>query len=340
MQGRRANIDLVCNQKNITEKISEYMVGLTYTDNSCDTSDSISIDLSDYDKKWMNKWFPEKGDVFGLSIKLSDWLKEGDDKLLKCGSFILDSFSFTGNPVVLKVEAAAYPTKSGFKYTKRTKTYENTTIKSIANEIARRYGISCVYEGNEIKVLKAEQSKQEDCNFLNELVKKFGLVMKIYRHKIIIYNEALYEAKKSVQTITPNDIESGWTWNTSTLGTYTGAVYSYTNNDSTYKLYVGDRSNRVLRIEESASSLYEAELITLARINEENKKETTMQLVMSPARPNIIATSCIDLKGFGKMDGKYFVETVTWTISNGCRQRLNLRKVTDRFTRKDVKANA
>ena len=57
-----------------------------------------------------------------------------------------------------------------------------------------------------------------------------------------------------------------------------------------------------------------------------------MSVTMTRANRKIIATSCVTIKGFGKLDGKYYVEKVTWDIGSGCKQKLDLRRVADRFT--------
>lgn len=186
-------------------------------------------------------------------------------------------------------------------------------------------------EGKAIE--KVEQSEKDDCSFYNELVKLYGFAMKIYKNKIVVFNEATYEKKKSVATLTEQNIEPNWSWNTKLCRTYTGAKYEYTNNDKnqTIKVEVGG-GNRILKVTDAASNASEAERITLAKINEANKGDTTMSVTMTRANRKIIATSCVTIKGFGKLDGKYYVEKVTWDIGSGCKQKLDLRRVADRFT--------
>ena len=184
-----------------------------------------------------------------------------------------------------------------------------------------------------LPIEKVEQSEKDDCSFYNELVKLYGFAMKIYKNKIVVFNEATYEKKKSVATLTEQNIEPNWSWNTKLCRTYTGAKYEYTNNDKnqTIKVEVGG-GNRILKVTDAASNASEAERITLAKINEANKGDTTMSVTMTRANRKIIATSCVTIKGFGKLDGKYYVEKVTWDIGSGCKQKLDLRRVADRFT--------
>ena len=339
---RKASPNVTYNGKNIDTKLAEYLQSFSYTDVSSGASDSLSLMINDRDRKWIKKWFPAKGDAMSANITMKNWSSEGDTQKLSCGSFVIDDFSFSGTPIRLKLEALAVPATSCFKETQRTKTYENTTLENIGKEVAKRAGIKLYYEAPKVSIEKVEQSEKDDCSFYNELVKKYGFAMKIYKNKIVVFNEVNYEKKKSVATLTEASIEPNWSWNTKLRKTYTGAKYEYTNNDKnkTYTVTVGSGS-RILKVTDAASSLAEAERITLAKINEANKSDTTMSVTMTKANRKIIATSCVTIKGFGKLDGKYYVEKVTWTIGgDALKQKLELRKVTERFTKANGGENA
>lgn len=341
MDPRKATASVSYNGKNIDTKLAEFLRSFSYTDVASGESDSISLVINDKDRKWIKSWFPSKGDSMAASITMKNWTKDGEKQELSCGQFIIDDFSFSGGPIQLKLEAIAIPANSGFKKTERTKTYENTTLENIANEVAKRAGIKCYYEAGKVSIEKVEQSEKDDCSFLNELVKLYGYAMKIYRNKIVIFSEATYEKKKSVATLTEENIEPNWSWNTTLDGKYTGAKYEYTNNDKnkTFRVTVGSGS-RILKVTDSASTLGEAEKITLAKLNEANKNDTTMSVTLTMANKKIIATSCVTIKGLGKLDGKYYVEKVSWDIGSGCKQKLELRKVQERFTKATSSANS
>ena len=88
------------------------------------------------------------------------------------------------------------------------------------------------------------------------------------------------------------------------------------------------------------STLAEAERITLAKLNDANKNDTTMSVTLTKANRKIIATACVTIKGLGKLDGKYYVDKVTWTLGgDSLKQKLELRKVQARFTSAKKLAN-
>lgn len=334
MKPRKAITSVDYNGKNIDIDLAEYLCSFGYKDVASGESDSLSLTINDKNRKWIKEWFPSKGDAMSASIIMENWLKEGDTQKLSCGLFTIDDFSFSGTPIQLKLEAVAIPADSGFKKTQRTKIYENTTLENIAVEVASRAGIQCYYEAGNVSIEKVEQSEKDDCSFLNELVKLYGYAMKVYKNKIVLFSEATYENKMSIATLTEEDIEPNWSWNTTLDDKYTGAKYEYTNNDKnkTFRVSVGSGS-QILKVTDSASTLTEAEKITLVKLNEANKNDTTMSVTLTMADTRIIATSCVTIKGLGKLDGKYYVESVTWEIGSGCRQKLELRKVQSRFTK-------
>jgi hypothetical protein len=56
-----------------------------------------------------------------------------------------------------------------------------------------------------------------------------------------------------------------------------------------------------------------------------------MSITMRSNR-KIIATSCVQINGLGKLNGKYFVEEVTHTLDDvGYKMKLTLRKVEQRI---------
>lgn len=337
MQGRKASVIITYNGKNVTTKLSEFLESFSYTDVASGESDSISIKLSNIDKKWLGAWFPAKGDKLSVSTKLVNWSKTGEKKF-RCGEFTLDEFSFSGRPLVADLGALSLPIKESFKTTERNKTYKKVTIEEIAKEIAKRANVKLVYDAARIDIETIEQS-QNDCDFLYDLCEKYGLGMKVYSSKIIIFDESRYEKKRSVTTINESDMKS-WSYDTSTNKTYTAAKISYTNpkTKKDVSITVGD-GKRVLKISEKADSKADAEKIAKAKINNANKKMTTMRITIQ-ANPKIVATSNVTIKGLGKLNGKYAVDKVVHSIGSGYTMILTLRLIQNRIGEKTNKAYA
>ena len=70
------------------------------------------------------------------------------------------------------------------------------------------------YEADTISIKRIEQTNQSDCEFYNKLVTDYGLVLKIYDNRLVVFSEAQYEAKAAKLTLTEADFEPGWSWDT------------------------------------------------------------------------------------------------------------------------------
>lgn len=325
---RKAAVSLMYNGANATGQVAAYLNSFEYVDQAEGTSDSISVTLNDRDHKWIGPWFPVKGDTLQPTILVSNW---GSGSSFSCGSFTVDDFSFSGGPIKLKIDALSLPASTSFKTENRTETYEQTTLSGIGGKIAGRAGVALHFEASDVSIEKVEQNNQNDCEFYTNLVTKYGLVMKIYNNKLVVFSEADYEAKGPKCVLTPADFDPAWSWDTKLDGTYTGVQYQYTNSDKnkTFTVTAGT-TERVLYCNEPADNLTEATALALASVNEANKDATTMSITMM-ARPGLIATDCVQISGLKKLDGKYYIQSIRHSIGSGYTMTLDMRKVNPRI---------
>ena len=308
------------------EKIAKQASSFTYTDVASGQSDSVSISLYDIEKEWMGEYMPQKGASLGVKLKLTNWNQEEEKETFNCGTFVLDDISFSGRPLNCVLGGVSVPALDDFKSLPRTKTWEKTTIKNIAAEIAKRAGVSLHYSGESIRIEEIEQNRQTDSAFLYSLCDKYGLAMKVYNKKIVIFSIVAYEKKKAVLSLKESDLIS-WDYNTTIDGTYTGVNLSYTDPDSdeTINVTIGS-DGRMYELNTQASSAYDAELQAEAKVNAANRKIETMSITIR-ANPKIVASHCINIKGLGKIAGKYYVDKVVHSIGKGYQMKLTLHKV-------------
>lgn len=328
MRTRRAKVVLVYNGADATESIKPDLTTFSYTDVASGSSDSISVDFTDKEQRWINAWFPEKGDQLKPTISIEDWNAPGSTSF-ECGTFMIDDFSFSGGPpITLSINATAIPTDSSFKTTERTITYEDATLQEIAQEVAGRAGVSLEYEADTVSIDTVEQNGQDDLTFLNNLVKDNGLVLKIYNTKLVIFDQKQYEAKGPKLTLTPLDFEAGWSFNSTLEGIYTGVHYQYTDEKTgcTRTVDAGE-GDRILTVEEPASAdLSEAIRFALAAVNDANSTAQTLTITMM-ARPGLIASDCIQVDGLGKISGKYYCDKITHSVGSGYKMSISAHRV-------------
>lgn len=332
MEARRATVSILYNGVNATGQIAPYLNSFQYKDIASGTSDSVSLTCNDRDLKWIGPWFPEKGDRLVPTIQTENWEAEGQAQKFPCGSFGVDDFSFKGGPVSMTLEALALPANTSFKTEDRTETYETTTLQEIGQIIAGRAEINLFFEAEDVAIEKVEQNNQNDCDFYCGLVEKYGLSLKIYGDKLVVFSEADYESKAPKAVLTPADFDPGWSWAASTTGTYTGVKYQYTNSEKnkTFTVEAGDPT-RLLTVNEPADNLTEATSIALAAVNKANRGSVTMSISMM-ARPGLIASDLVEIKGLKKLDGVYYIEQITHTVGSGYKMALELRRVEPRLT--------
>ena len=331
MEPRKASVSLLYNGVNVSAQIAPCLATFTYTDVASGESDSISCELTDRDRRWIGAWFPEKGDRLAPTILTTNWDGSGQTAF-PCGVFRVDDFSFRGGPISLSLEGVAVPADSSFQSTKRTQTYENTTLQEIGQTIAGRAGISLFYEAGRVALEKVEQSNQSDCEFFDALVNKYGLVLKIYNDQLVVFSEDAYEKRPAKAILSEADFDTGWSWNSRQADTYTGVEYSYTNSekDQTYSVELGG-GDRILTCNEPAENMTEATLIAQAALNNANKGTVTMSIQMR-ARPGLIASDCVEITGLGRLSGKYYIDKITHSLGSGYRMALELRRIEERFS--------
>ena len=333
---RKAIVSIGCSSQKIKKSIKDCLEGFSYDDVASGSSDSISLTLNNSDLRFIRDQMPKKGDKLTPIISLYNWTSNGITKRINAGRMILDDLSFDGAPHTCTIGAVSMPAKGEFKDGKPTHTYKSASIEEIARKIAKRAGIALHYSAPHIVVKNVEQSKTSDSEFLLSLCNEYGLGIKIYNGKIVIFNEETYENKRPVANITllKGNVAS-YSWNTTLQKTYTGAKVSYTDakTNKKHQIKIG-KAGRMLNVDVTAYSKRDAQLKAKALLAAENKKRVTMTVDIMP-NPKIIATATVQLKKAGKLSGKYYVDKVTHKVSKsgGYAMSLELHKVYKRTCR-------
>lgn len=315
--------------------LSSRVKTLSYTDNSSGTSDEIVLTFSGRDADWIrNDFVPEKEHDLDVTFWLYNWNRNGDMLKYHCGNFVLDNLKYSGSPRQCEIRGVSIPASESFQVDPVSKTWQQVTLKQIAQEMMAKYGINDLfYWGGEPIIETVTQSAQTDSAFLNELCEKQGMFLKVYKKALVIFDKALYESRGITARFTEHDFDGNWSWNSTLYGTYTGATISYTipRPKSGYKK--GDKQQiievtvgqgpRMLHINEKAENEAEAQRLAKARINSENEKAVTCSFT-TMGNPNVVATCNIELYNMGRCNGKYFVDKVTHSISGSGGYKMNV----------------
>lgn len=271
--------------------------------------------IDEMDHKWIDSWMPDKEAVLHPTLCTTNWIVQGDRTVLDCGTLVVDDLSFSACPDVLTIGAVARPNGTSFHEKNREQVWKNTSIKRIAETIAGRYGLECKMDAEDVSVALKEQD-DNDSSFLQKICSTYGLILKTYRNKIWIFDREKYKKKDSVATVKPIDIVPGsLSWNTTLAGTYTGGEFTYSNQKKkvNIKVTIGT-ADRMLKLNQYASSEADAKRQLQAAIDNKNHSATTISFT-TMGNLTYCATQCIDVEGYGKIDGKYYMDSVGHTMN-------------------------
>ena len=323
---RRATATITYMGEDLTTSLENKTDRFTYNDPESGSSDDCSLTICDPDEKWINGFFPNLGDKVTAKITVYDWKKTGDKRILNCGEFVMDDPGFSGPPLKVSLKAVSKPAEGAFSSQERTQTWENVTIQNMAQEIASRSGIGLQYLASEVKIDSLEQNSQTDSDFIKKTCEDYGLSLKVYSKKLIIFDRETYKNMPAVCNIKKGDMIS-WDFKTTLAGTYTGGKMTYTDPDSEEEIEakVGT-DQRLLSVSGKADSQADAEKKIKAEVNKANEEQTTMSVTI-PGNPDLVSSQCVNIVGLGKADGKYYIKKVTHSIGGGYKTSLELSKV-------------
>lgn len=315
--------------------LSSRCESISYTDNDSSAADEIVINLIDKDMDWAMRGFaPEKEHDLDVTIYFHNMTEKRTFQRYHCGNFTIDDITYSGGSSGHKctIKGISLPAEQSFQTGKVSKTWEKVTVRQIAEEIKEKYGMKELYFwAREPIIEKVDQEEQADSEFIAGLCKSQGLSIKVYKKSLVIFDKSQYEARGVTATYTEKDLEE-WTWNSTLVGTYTGAKIAYTQVNKKEKdpekktkvisVTVGE-GPRILVINEKAESQEEAERIARSKVNDENEKAVSLELT-TLGDANIVASCNIEIKNMGRIDGKYYVKKVSHDLSGSSGHKMTV----------------
>ncbi|MCM3632929.1 phage late control D family protein [Paenibacillus camelliae] len=335
MNNRRAEVQIKYNNVDITKSLQDDLMSFSYNDNGTGKADDVSIMLDDKDGNWSGAWMPEDGAKLDIDIVLYNWLKESTARRIKCGTFYVDGLNYDGPPDVITFKALSYDLAGGLKNEEKSKAWEKISLSQIAKRIATANGLKLIFEIDDIRYDRIDQTQQSDVAFLAQLVEKEGGNLKITSDTIVVYDDRRFESIKPVRKIERgvSDVKSyGFTHNTLDAA-YAKCTVTYYDS-SAKKTYTGtfsapgNKKGPTLKLQQRVESNAEAQRLAKNELRKRNKEASKAQFVLF-GDPDIVQGVTIEVIGYRKFDGTYFVESVTQNVagSGGFTTTVNMRKV-------------
>lgn len=328
---RRARAQVSISGIDVTEKLNKDTLSLTYTDNSGEDADgnpeadTIELTIQNRTQKWMDTWTPKEGDTLGAKIISEEW-----NGALDLGGFIIDKVGFSGWPHTVSIGGIAMPVNKDFSGVPRNRTWSGATLREIAESVAGRNNIPLRYEAQYNPKLKfISQTQENDKAFLHRLCKKYGLTMKLYSTRIIIYDMSVFEKGKPTVTLRPSDMTS-YSCESSISDTgYSACVVSYTDKTGKllqYKYEIKGKTEKVYQHATQVGSLAEAQRVAKAKLRELNICEKVFSCTVM-GNPGLVAGMCVVVEGFGAFDGKYMIDKAVHNLGGGYTVDLEMHRV-------------
>lgn len=341
--GRRAWLQVTYNSKDISEALAQYLISASYTDNLSGQVDDISLTLEDKAGLWQSDWMPVKGATLDITLCTYNWqgLYDGEfDTTL--GTFEVDEIEMTSAPDVVNIKAVAISVgdDSTLRSTLRSKTWENISVRKVANDIAWENGMKLFWDCDDNPDIdKLEQNDESDLSVLQKVCDDAGFALKITTDTIIVFDEAKYEQAEPVIEIyhpgtntiadvaeadgtpTPDRIfhSTGYSFKTKIRDVYKKCHIKYTNDqdksviESTFT--EPNKSNgATLEIHQQVTSQAEADRLAKKKLREKNRDECTGSYSLDGCQ-FLCAGETIEMIGFGVFSGRYIVTQAKHDIS-------------------------
>lgn len=213
---------------------SQNILSFCYTDNTSDKADDLKIEIADPRKTWMQVYLPKKGIECDANIRITNWFGPGDNRTLNCGHFWIDEVTFKGPPNCVSIKGTSIPVTAGLKNQKKTRSWENSDLKSIAGKIAEDNQLTLFYDTQQNpRVKRTDQVEKADMEYLRDRAKEATLSVKVHNKQLVVYSEKEYEERDAAFTIiygASNILE--WDFISKLDDTYKKCKNSYVNPET------------------------------------------------------------------------------------------------------------
>lgn len=336
---RRTEVEIAFDGADITNSIKPYLLSVTYTDNEEGETDDLQVKVQDRDGEWLQSWLDRAIAAaagakltFSAAFTQKNW---GNDATLPTGDFELDGVSYDDPPATAAVKGTSLPFSAPIRQTKKSKAWENYALSGIAGEIAGANGMRLLFESaNDPFYERVEQRKTSDSAFLAKLCKDAGISLKATDGALVLFDQAVYEAKPPVRTIRKG-AKGGYTKVSLSTGAadhqYGSCRVSYVDPGSgkciegTYSANE-EETGQCLEISAKVSDEGEAKALAEKRLRLHNRL-TRFASFSFPGDPALVASVTVQLEGWGGWDGKYIIKRAVHTVdTSGYTTKINARR--------------
>lgn len=335
---RRVRPEILHDNVNVTREIEDFLTSISFTDNITAEPDSVSLSLSDREKRWRSAWRPKMGSVIKCALVISTGWDDAKPTSRFIGTFEIDKFGVSGPPKTSSIEGLSIPQSSTLNRSQKTKAWEKTNFRKVGGDVAKANGMTLYFSAMDNPYYdRVDQEGETDLAFLMRLCSDAGLTLKVANKKLIVMDEAKLEAapEKFIIKETDKAIKS-YDGDESLTSLYRSCSVKWTDPKTkkvrryTFTPKRPPATNRVLYVNEEVSSESAAKKLAMAKLRDANKAGMTFSVRFAGFLA-IYSGETVLLQGFDAFDGKYIITTVSATISKGSETTLSLRRVLEGY---------
>ncbi|MDR3361315.1 MAG: DUF6402 family protein [Desulfovibrio sp.] len=325
---RRVKVHVTIGGHDATDHMKPYLLDFAFTDNATGKADEIQITLHDRDGRWSNEWKPKKGMEATAAIVCSDWFTRGDSLSLPCGRFRIDEIEFSGPPDKIKIKAVTSALTTGLRDTRKTRAWENASLRTVAGQVAAEHGLALHYAGDGHAFERQDQRDESDLGFVDRMAVERGMFCKAHDNRLILIDAETAEQSEAALTIRRTggrfpakkyDFKQA-----GSKTAYTGAHVEYTDpaegkvhTATVTAADAGEKSNeKMLELNRRVESAEAAVRLAKGEMNGENAKENTATMEIM-GHPGLVAGMTVELSGFGDFSGRYIVKKAEHKVGSG-----------------------
>ena len=301
------------NGGDITQLIADRLLSMRLNEQAEQQSDSLEITLDDRDKR-----IPVPSNGTWLRV----WLgySSGGRKPVYMGAFAVDEVELSIGPRSMVIKATASNTAPTLQKEQRTKSWHNTTLGAVVQEIAGRHNVVPVIKGAlaSQQIKHEDQTNESDQAFLTRLAEKFKATIKPADGRLVVVPRGATDNAGSV-TIRQEEV-TNWRATLKNRGAYGGVKAKWLDRTvNKEKVVTAGESGGALPVFEE-KQLYktqaEAQKAAESRLQSLRAGEVRVNITL-PGRPDVNAEGMVTLTGFrGEVDGTWNVKNVTHDLGS------------------------
>ncbi len=313
----KADYKIIYNGKDITADISPWLIDATYTDKLTGEADELDITISNLDGRWMDAWYPDPG----AEIKFE--YGYAGEPLTPAGAFTFDELELSDSPATVRIRALAAGVSTPAK-TRKGKAYEDTTLKDIVAQVARRLKAEVKGSISHVPILKATQYGESDWAFLIRICHEHGYEVKLTNNSktLVVEKVKVLAQKNAVHRFTRSDVES-WRYRDkitdvpakTSVRSYNPRQKKLVSAEAKSSNQAGTHSADTHKKHVPARTPAQAQAIANAAQDRHEADKTTIELTVFGSKHLVAGLTITLTEDWKRLAGNYLVTEVRHTIS-------------------------